>query len=158
MSRTMSHFMVLCTCFGTLGSSALCSSPARPSAHFWYTVNSARWAQSTQCTEMDNSYVQYKGITVTKSGIISARHRKKLTQLGYICHGPCNVSFYSDVHLFWYTGLQRTVLEPSASQHTFLVHCELSALGVKYSVYRNGPIYCILNLRSLLYLPTASIL
>ena len=34
----------------------------------------------------DNSYVRYKGITVTKSGIIAARHRRKLTQLGLQHH------------------------------------------------------------------------
>ena len=32
MSWTMSHFMLLRTCFGTLGSSALCLSPARPTS------------------------------------------------------------------------------------------------------------------------------
>ena len=34
----------------------------------------------------DSSYVRYKGITVTKSGIIAARHRRKLTQLGLQHH------------------------------------------------------------------------
>ena len=34
----------------------------------------------------DNSYVRYKGITVTKSGVIAARHRRKLTQLGLQHH------------------------------------------------------------------------